>query len=422
MNPIKEQGMSETRHRQWKGTELTVPSHVPDEAVQDFDFYFTEARGRDDFDVYAEYRKLHAGPDVFYSPRHGGYWVVTRYEDLERIYADAEHFGSRQNMIPPAPEGGFAFLNYDGARHMAFRSILNPFFSPKAVAQFDPVVRQVANALIDEFIAEGRCEFTSAFAKKMPTLVVMKFILQLPESDTPYLIKFVDDIAHAGDDQAAFYQAFMKLSEYIATKVIPERRANPGNDVLSAIIQSRPGGQPISDAEILGTISVLIVGGLDTVVGALGIAAMHLAQHPQQRRELVENPARIPAAADEMIRRFAIVNHGRVVLKDLEFKGHHFAAGDMVLMATTASALDDTRFADASTVDFDRKNNRKNLTFAHGAHFCLGNFVARAEMQIFLSEWLKRIPDFEIEAGAKLKILSGITNHLEALPLVWRAR
>lgn len=415
--------MNATRHREWQGTGMKIPAHVPDEAVRDFDFYFTAARDSDaPFDVYAAYRELHEGPDIFYSPHHGGYWVVTRYADLERIYADAEHFGSRQNMIPPAPDGGFAFLNYDGARHMAFRSILNPFFSPKAVAQFEPVVRQIANALIDEFFDKGRCEFTADFAKKMPPLVVMKFILQLPESDTPYLMKFVDDIAHAGDDQAAFYQAFMKLSEYIATNVIPARRANPGDDVLSAIIHSRPQGQPIRDEEILGAISVLIVGGLDTVVGALGIAAMHLAQNPQQRRALVENPALIPAASDEMIRRFAIVNHGRVVLKDIEFNGHHFAAGDMVLMSTTASALDDTHFDNASAVDFGRQNNRKNLTFAHGAHFCLGNFVARAEMKVFLSEWLQRIPDFEVEPGATLKILSGITNHLEALPLVWQAR
>ena len=95
-------------------------------------------------------------------------------------------------------------------------------------------------------------------------------------------------------------------------------------------------------------------------------------------------------------------------------------AGDMVLMSTTSSAIDDTHFDDAMTVDFTRKNNRKNLTFAHGAHFCLGNFVARAEMLIFLSEWLKRIPDFEIVPGTTLKVLTGITNHMESLPLRWK--
>lgn len=412
--------MSLAAAREWNHSGMTVPAHVPDAAVRDFDFYFTAREVSAPFDVYSEYRKLHQGPDVFYSPRHGGHWVVTRYDDLERIYADAEHFGSRQNMIPPAPEGGFAFLNYDGARHMAFRSILNPFFSPKVVAQFEPVIRQIANELIDEFIDKGECEFVAEFAKRMPTLVVMKFILQLPESDTPYLMKFVDDIAHAGDDQVAFYQAFMKLSEYIATKVIPARRANPGPDVLSAIIHGKPQGEPVRDEEILGAISVLIVGGLDTVVGALGIAAMHLAQNPEQRRQLVENPSLIPAAADEMIRRFAIVNHGRVVLKDIEFKGHPFKAGDMVLMSTTSSAIDDTHFDNAMAFDLTRKNNRKNLTFAQGAHFCLGNFVARSEMLIFLSEWLKRIPDFEIVPGTTLRVLTGITNHMESLPLRWK--
>jgi cytochrome P450 len=371
--------------------------------------------------VYEAYRELQNGPEIFYSPRYGGHWVVTRYEHLETIYADQEHFSSRNNMIPPAPEGGFAFLNYDGSKHAAFRSVLQPFFSARAVAQFEPVIREVANSLIDEFIDRGRCEFVTEFAKRMPTLVVMKFILQLPEEDTPYLMKFVDDVAHAGDDMQAFMQAFEKLAGYVATNVIPARIANPGPDVLSAIIQSRPEGREILQQEILGAISVLIVGGLDTVVGALGIAAMHFAKNPAQRRQLVDNPALIPAAADEMLRRYAIVNHARTVAKDIEFCGRHFAAGDMVLLPTTAAAIDERRFDKAWEVDFGRQNNRRNMTFANGPHFCLGMFVARSEMSIFLSEWLKRIPDFEIEAGANLKLLSGITNHLESLPLTWHA-
>ncbi|MDB5972339.1 MAG: cytochrome [Hydrocarboniphaga sp.] len=415
--------MSMGQTREWKGTGLTIPAHVPDEAVHDFDFYFTKERDSNAaFDVYDAYQELQKNaPEIFYSPRYGGHWVVTRYEHLEAIYSDHEHFYSRNNMIPPAPEGGFAFLNYDGAKHAAFRSILQPFFSPKAVAQFEPVIRQVANSLIDEIIDKGHCEFVSEFAKKMPTLVVMKFILQLPEEDTPYLIKFVDDVAHAGDDMKAFMDAFQQLAGYVATRVIPARRANPGSDVLSKIIHSRPEGREILEQEILGAVSVLIVGGLDTVVGALGIAAKHLAQNPDQLRRLVENPQLVPAAADEMLRRFAIVNHARTVAKDIEFKGRHFAAGDMVLLPTTATGIDDRRFENASEVDFGRTNNRKNLTFANGPHFCLGTFVARSEMAIFLSEWTRRIPEFQIKQGATLKLLSGITNHLESLPLVWKA-
>lgn len=414
--------MGKMQQRPWNDTSLTIPSHVPNDAVRDFDFYFMDTRHRSDtFDVYDAYTRLHDGPDVFYTPRNGGHWVVTRYDDMEAIYNDTEHFNSRSNMIPAAPEGGFAFLNYDGARHTAFRSMLQPFFAPKAVAQFEPTVREITASLVSGLASKGRCEFVADFAKIMPTLLVMKFILQLPESDTPYLMKFADDVAHAGNDPTAFNQAFAKIAEYIATKVIPVRRAHPGSDILSAIIQSTPGGQPIREEEILGTISVLIVGGLDTVTGALGMAAMHLAQHPEHRRELVENPQRIPAAADELLRRYAIVNHARTCIKDVMIKNRRFAAGDMVLLPTTASAIDDTHFPDAHSVKFDRPSNRKNLTFANGPHYCLGNMVARAEVSIFLSEWLKRIPDFEIEAGSRIRVLTGITNHLEALPLVWQA-
>lgn len=408
--------------REWDQTGLTVPAHVPDNAIRDFDFYFLDSRDKhEEFDVFQAYKHLQDGPDVFYTPRNGGHWVLTRYDDMQAVYADAEHFNSRVNTIPPVPHSGFGFLNYDGSRHTAFRNLLQPYFSPKVVAQFEPTIKAVAATLIQEFSARGECEFMMDFAKKMPTMIVMKFILQLPEEDTPYLMRFVDDVAHAGHDMTAFMQAFAKLWEYVATQIIPQRRANPGDDVLSAIIHSKPEGAPIKEEEILGAASVLIVGGLDTMVGALGFAALHLAKNPQHRRALIENPALIPAAADELLRRYAIVNHARTVIKDFEFKGHKFAAGDLVLLPTSASAVDETHFKDAMAVDFGRPNNKKNLTFAYGPHYCLGTFVARSEMVIFLSEWLKHIPDFEIKPGAAIKVTTGITNHIESLPLVWQA-
>lgn len=413
--------MSTTQVREWNNTGLTIPAHVPDEAVRDFDFYCIDRReSKEEFDVYAMYRRLQdEGPDLFYTPRNGGHWVVLRYEDLEKIYFDLEHFNSRHNMIPPAPHGGFGFLNYNGSRHAAFRNLLQPFFSQKVVGQFEPTIREVAGKLIDGFAAKGECEFMMDFAKKYPTLIVMKFILELPEEDTPYLMRFVDDVAHAGHDMAAFNQAFQKIAEYIATKVIPARKANPGSDVISAIIQSAPEGQPITEEEILGTISVLIVGGLDTMVGALGFAGKHLALNPQHRRAICADRSLIPAAADELLRRYAITNHARTCIKDVEFKGRHIAEGDLILLPTTASAVDEKHFENAMTADFSRRNNRKNLTFANGPHYCLGTFVARSEMGIFIDEWLKRIPDFDIKPGTAIKVTTGITNHVESLPLVW---
>src|SRR5262249_24963857 len=130
--------MSNAQDREWNNTGMKIPAHVPDDAVRDFDFYFVEERGSSGaFDVYEAYKRLHDGPDIFYSPRNEGHWVVTRYDDMEAIYSDEEHFNNRINTIPAAPHGGFGFLNYDGPRHAAFRNLLQPFFSRQAVAKFE---------------------------------------------------------------------------------------------------------------------------------------------------------------------------------------------------------------------------------------------------------------------------------------------
>ncbi|MEQ8837193.1 MAG: hypothetical protein RID07_10360, partial [Lacipirellulaceae bacterium] len=202
-------------------SENIIPSHVPKNLVHDFDF--NDMQGESD--VWEHFRKLHDGPDIFYTPRHGGHWVLTRFEDMNNVLNDPELFSSRHQTLPPMPIT-LTLIEWDGHLHADARKVLAPFFSPKSVVNLEQTARELTISLIDEFHARGECEFVSEFALKMPIIIVMR-LMDLPIEDTPYLMQISDEIVRSVDP-AVQVAAFQKVNDYISQQVIPKRRANPG--------------------------------------------------------------------------------------------------------------------------------------------------------------------------------------------------
>lgn len=400
-----------------------VPAHVPVDLVYDFDFYNMGA----EVDVHRFYRALHDRPDVpdiFWTPRNGGHWVVTRYADLVRVFEDRETFSSRQQLIPAPPEGLLGLVNLDGEEHSAFRKLVQPSLTTPFVEgnregeRIDAYIARICNELIDELLPRGGCEFFTEFSTKMPIEVVMRTLVDLPEEDLPRLMPLVDAVAHAGADPEKFGAAFFGLAMYFASEIIPKRRANPGNDMLSAIVHGTVMGRALTDEEIIAMCNVMIIGGLDTVTSMLLYIVWHLAEHPEHRRRLRDEPALIPKAVEELLRRYAILNVCRYVTRDTEFNGIRFAEGDLVLVPSTAGAVDERQYPGAMTVDFDRAD-KKHVSFSRGAHSCVGSLLARREMRIFIAEWLRRIPDFSVKPGTTVEMQAAIANRIKELHLVW---
>ena len=391
----------------------SIPSHVPPHLVRDYNYFDIPA----DQDLHEHFRRLHEGPDIFYTPHHGGHWVVTRFDDIAHVLSDDSDFSARHQTIPHPPLQ-ITMLEHDGALHDDFRALLQPYFSPKRIGDLERVATDLTVSLIEGFYHRGECEFTSEFALRMPIIIVMN-LCEFPREDTAYLIGITEDIVRSGSAEIE-EAAFMRAVKYLSTKIIPARRANPGPDMISAIIHGKvDGGRPATDMEILGLCSLLIVGGLDTVASMLGFIAAFLARNPPYRRQLLEDPKLIPTALEELLRRFGIANVGRIVLRDITYKGVDLKAGEFVLAPTTAAGLDDRHYPDPMKVDF-RRPDRKHLTFGRGPHQCIGSFLARTETRVFLTEWLRRIPDFEIKSGARLKAQPGKANRLTYLPLTWK--
>lgn len=394
-------------------TASSIPAHVPAELVRDYNYLDMQG----ETDVYEHFRKLHAGPDIFYTPHHGGHWVVTRYADMEHIFTHAEDFSSRHMSVPKSPIT-IPLIEYDGAAHSDFRSVLAPFFTPKSIGNLEYASRELTISLIEDFRGRGECEFVSEFSQKMPIMILMR-LLALDPADTPYLLQISEDIVRSGDPQKQA-DAFNRVAGYIAQQVIPARRANPGDDIFTAIVQARvDGGRPMSDMEIIGFGSLLIAAGLDTVASMLGFITKFLAEQPGHRRQLQEDPALINDALEEMMRRFHIANIGRVVARDIEYKGVLLKEGDCILTPTSAAGIDERRYPDPFTVDFKR-GDKKTLVFGRGPHQCIGSFLARTELRVFLQEWLTRIPEFEIKAGEIPIEVPGKANGMRYLPLTWK--
>ena len=389
-----------------------IPDHIPPDLVRDFDFL----QGDKGEDLYLWWAKLHEGPDIFFSPRHGGHWVLTRYDDIAHVLENFRAFSSRYQTLPkegrPIP---FPPIETDPPQHAEFRRLIAPFFSPKSIGELKLRASELTRSLIDRFLPRGECDFAEEFALHMPIGIFM-WLADLPAADRLPILRMAEGIVRGDDAEhlAAAQEAFAYLA-----RIIDSRARAPGRDMISAVVTGTvEGGRRLTPDETVGMTTLLMVGGLDTVAGMMGFIMQFLATHPGHRRQLIDDPALIPIAIEELMRRYHIANVSRMVAEDITYKGVVMKKGDMVLTATTLAGLDGRHFPDPLTVDFHRADKR-HLVFGRGPHQCIGAFLARTELQVFLAEWLQRIPEFGIKPGETPVAISGRANAVRYLPLEW---
>jgi cytochrome P450 len=395
-----------------------TPEHVSPSLVYDFDIYNVEVEGGD---YHAALKGLH-GPDVpeiFWTPKNGGHWVATRGEDIYQIFKDSERFSS-QKLVVPVERNTHRLppISLDPPEQAKYRRLIAPVLSPKAVAALADSARAQAIELIEDFYPRGGCEFVSEFAQHLPIGIFMRMV-DVPAEDREKLLEWADQQVRPSSDVER-EEGFRNIFTYAAQKV-KERRVQPGMDVISQLTRAKIDGREITDEELIPLVSLLLIGGLDTVASAMGFAARFMATSPMHRQELIDHPDRISAAVEELLRRFPVVNQGRMVLHDIEYKGANMKAGEMIILPTTLHGLDDRKFEDPMGVNFQRPTPIHS-TFGNGAHRCPGSLLARTEMKIFLEEWLKRIPDFQVKPGAAVGVRAGVNATLFNLPLVWEVK
>lgn len=396
-------------------TEAVRPGHVPAELVYDLDVYDLPIA---DDDYHLAWKKVvDAGvPDIFWTPRNGGHWVAARGEVIHHIFKDFERFSSAKLVVPKARSTMALYpISIDPPDQQAYRGLISPFFMPKAIQLYEEKVRALAIGLIDGFRPRGECEFVSDFAQHLPIGIFMSMV-DLPADDREMLLALADGMVRPVTPESV-HETLRKIFEYCGAK-IAERRARPGEDLISRLTRAQVKGRPLSDYELTSMCALVLIGGLDTVASLMGFVARFLALSPAHRKRLVDETQLIPQAVEELLRRFPVVNQGRIATHDFVYNGVQFKEGDQIILPTTLHALDEKAFKDACDVDFDRPS-AANSTFGNGFHRCPGAFLARMELKVFLEEWLVRIPEFGIKPGARVGVRAGVNGTLHTLPLSW---
>jgi cytochrome P450 len=396
--------------------DMHIPAHVPPARVRDVDLYNLPGATED---VHLAWKRVQDEcPAVFYTPRYGGYWVITRAELLEQVWPDHVRFSSdRAIAIPRQPNAPAQLpIEVDPPLHQFFRYPINIALAPRAVQALSERARVLSVEIIERLLPRGECEFVKDFAAHVPMEVFLS-IVKLPSGDREWLIRRAE-IMTRGGAVAEKEQALQEIFGYLGS-VLEQRREAPGDDLISRILQVQVNGRPISQLEALSECALALFGGLDTVAGTMAFFARYLATHDEQRRALARHPERIPAAIEELLRRHSIPTVARVLTQDVVLDGVTLKAGDYVQLTACLHGLDERKWPDSLAVEFDRPGLAEHMAFGRGAHRCPGANLARSELRVFLEEWLKRIPEFRIKPGAIATTATGAVAGVLQLPLVW---
>ena len=356
-------------------------------------------------DPYPTYELLRNKCPVAHSDMHDGFWILSKYEDVQYVCQHPELFSSHPAHIPPfmGQDRPVIPLEIDPPDHAKYRQILSPVFSPPRMKALEAKIRTTVNAMIDTFIERGRCEFITELAEPLPTHIFLE-MMDWPVSDAPQFHDWKDVIIHGvpGDEEASLaarMEAGLGLYTYLA-EVLDDRMESPREeDVMTLLVDSSFGGErPLTQFEILDITFLLLIAGLDTTTGALGNAFVHLSQRPDLRDGLVADPTLIPSAVEEMLRYESHVATGRRVLSDVTVRDMAFKEGDRVLVLFGSAGRDEDEFPDGADIVLDRNPNR-HLAFGVGPHRCIGSHLARIELVIAFEELHRRLRDYRLVPG-----------------------
>lgn len=357
---------------------MTMTAALYDPASPDF-----AARSHEIYRVLREEHPLYRDPD-------GRFVALSRFGDVFDATIDWERYssaGKTDANVKPTMNA------LDPPRHTKVRALISRGFTPKRVRDLDPQIRTVARSLVDGFAERREVDAIADYAAILPS-VVMGRLIGLPDELITVCRKLTDEFMHHTAPQSAdgpasrAYEIFARLYE--------ERRREPKDDLLTALLHSEIDGERLSEDELLAFGWLLLVGGNDTTTNLIGNGLELLARHPDQRRRIVEDPTLLPGAVEEVLR-IASPTHtlARSAAADIELHGDVIGTGTRVLLLWAAANLDHREFPDPERFDIERAAPR-HLAFGHGIHFCLGASLARLEARVAWEELFARIPEYEL--------------------------
>jgi cytochrome P450 len=342
--------------------------------------------------AHAIYRTLRDEHPAYHDPE-AGFWALSRFEDVRAAAADPASFSSEgtdtsQGLLP-------MIQALDPPRHDALRQLVSKAFTARRMADMEPEIRRIARELIDAFAPAGEADLLADFARELPSRVIGA-MLGVPPERRELFLEWTESLVEAqpGTRNAeTIRHPAMRIYQEFA-RLLGERRAERRDDLMSALLDAEIDGQRLREDELLGFCFVLIVAGNDTTTNLIANGAVLLADHPDQRKLLVDDPSRIPAAVEEMLRYESPAQAlPRVARRPLALHGATIPEGALVRLVWGSANRDPREFPDPDRFDVARAAPR-HLGLGHGIHFCLGAHLARLEARVAFEELLARIPDY----------------------------
>jgi cytochrome P450 len=344
--------------------------------------------------------------------------VLTRKVEIDEALRHPEIFTSNMDAVDLKNARPMIPLQIDPPEHKKYRKLLDPIFAPRRMAAMDDSVSLIVNNLIDGFIDQGEVDFAQAFSVPFPSEVFLT-LLGLPLGELDRFLAMKDGIIRPDHVTGKPYgsRAVNDFQQKVAdsvyeyfNEVLDAREVTRQDDLLSLFLDAEVDGQRLTRNDILDICFLFLIAGLDTVTATLDCMFAFLAQHPEHRQQLVDDPSLIPSAIEELLRwETPVMGVVRASLEDTSLGGCPVKKGDQVMIMIGSANTDEAEFEDAGTVRFDREANR-HIAFGGGIHRCLGSHLARLELRVALREWHRRIPEYSVEPDHTLVYTGGIRS------------
>ncbi|MGV2966938.1 cytochrome P450 [Paenibacillus sp. FSL L8-0435] len=362
--------------------------------------FFTKEFTHNPYPVYEKLRKDEPVFRIMFP--HGEFgWIITRYEDAVQILKDPRFSKDMVRRYGAQNQSIFSnnMLFSDPPDHKRLRGLVQKAFTPKLVADMRSHIQDIADELLDNLPSQEKMNLIDDFAFPLPIIVISE-ILGVPLEDRDKFRIWSNTIIDASIAESAelFEQHAREFTDYLTAWFAKVRR-DPGTDLISQLVIAEESGQQLTEQELLGVVSLLIIAGHETTVNLIGNGILALLEHPEQRELLINQPELIHNAIEEMLRYNGPVEFStsRWALEDIEFRGQRIAKGDLVIVALDSANRDEQQFKDADIFDITREKS-SHLAFGKGIHLCLGAPLARLEGEIAVSTLLNRFPNIQLQA------------------------
>jgi hypothetical protein len=376
-------------------------------------------------DPYAVYRELRDDAPAYWNEGLE-FWALSRFDDVLEGFRDLDVYSSA-NGVALENRGRVnhdfrQMIEMDPPEHTAFRKLVSRVFTGRRVAELEGQVRGVVNRYLDDIAPLGSADLIASVSGPVP-MDVISMMLGIPESDRPELRRLADKLMIREDGKIEMppeaVEGAAGLVGYFGTD-LHERRTTRREGLISDLLDLEVDGRSLDEQELLGFCILFVIAGHETTTKLLANAIELLAQHPDQRARLIDDPTLIPDAVEEVLRfRNSTQYMHRTLTRDVELHGETMHAGDSVLLVIGAANHDEREFGStAEQFDIDRRPER-HLAFGYGAHFCLGAALARLESKVALEEIHRRIPDYVVDYDRAVRFHSGNVAGWTSLPITF---